>query len=308
MDSVNGKEYYKPSFTVDVEDGISITMRDSFGVNIRPTDRVQKLTDRILRVYSSNGVKGTFFVLGQIAEHYPDVVRQIHSEGHELAVHGYNHLLFSNMTPEKAFQELDSAKKLIEDISGAEVIGHRAPAFSINSETKWAFDVLVECGFTYDSSVMPCKGPHYGWPEFPSILTEVETQSGHSLLEFPMSVASFAGRNIPALGGSYLRLLPYRVSRSQFRDIEKHYHPIIYIHPYELDNDRYPDYYFEELKKSGLKKNVSLRSNWLFRSTMEKKFNKLMRINGSVPMWELIQKYRDSGRIGTVKLESLVAK
>ena len=295
------------SFTVDVEDGISIAMRDSFGVDIQPTDRVIGLTDRILQVFSNNGVKGTFFVLGQIAEHYPDVVRRIHKEGHELAVHGYNHLLFSNMTPEIAFQELDSAKKLIEDISGVEVFGHRAPAFSINSETSWAFDVLVKCGFAYDSSVMPCKGPHYGWPEFPSTLTEVKTQSGNSILEFPMSVASFAGRNIPALGGSYFRLLPYRVSRSQFRKIQKNYHPIIYIHPYELDDSRYPDFYFDQLKKSGLKKNLSLRSNWLFRSKVEEKFNKLMKINGSVPMWELIQEHQSSGNIDTLNLKSHVA-
>lgn len=307
MDSEIGKENFRPSFTVDVEDGISIAMRDSFGVDIQPTDRVVKLTDRILKVFSNNDVKGTFFVLGQIAEHYPDVVKRIHSEGHELAVHGYNHLLFSKMTSEKAFQELDSAKKLIEDISGDEVFGHRAPAFSINPETSWAFDVLVKCGFAYDSSVMPCKGPHYGWPEFPSTLTEVKSQSGNLLLEFPMSVATIAGRNIPALGGSYLRLLPYRASRSQFRKIEKHYHPIIYIHPYELDDSRYPDFYFEELKKSSLKKNIMLRSNWLFRSSIEDKFNDLMRINGSVPMWDLIQKHRDTGNIDTLKLESLVA-
>src|SRR6056297_160911 len=183
----------KPSFTVDVEDGISIAMRDSFGIDIKPTERVLRLTDRILKIYSDHSVKGTFFVLGLIAEHYPELVQRIEKEGHELAVHGYHHLLFTKMTPEKAFQELDSAKKLIEDISGAEVFGHRAPAFSINSETSWAFDVLAECGFMYDSSVMPCKGPHYGWAEFPSELTRVKTKSGKTVLEFPMSIVSFLG-------------------------------------------------------------------------------------------------------------------
>ena len=290
-----------PTFTVDVEDGISIAMRDSFGIHINPTNRVLDLTDRILQVYSDNGAKGTFFVLGQIAGHYPEVIKRIEKGGHELAVHGYNHLLFSKMTPKQAFQELDRAKKLIEDISGSQVFGHRAPAFSINHETKWAFEVLIKCGFTYDSSIMPCKGPHYGWPGFPRTLCSVETKTG-SIVEFPMSVASLFGRNIPALGGSYLRLLPYWLSRSQYLKIQKQLHPVIYIHPYELDDNRYPEFYFEELKKTGLKKNILLRSNWLFRSTVEEKFNSLMKLHGSVQMWKLITGYVESEKLETVKL------
>jgi len=293
---------YMPSFTVDVEDGISIAMRDAFGEDIKPTERVLRLTDQILKIYSDHSVKGTFFVLGLIAEHYPELVQRIEKEGHELAVHGYHHLLFTKMTPEKAFQELDSAKKLIEDISGAEVFGHRAPAFSINSETSWAFDVLVKCGFEYDSSVMPCKGPHYGWPEFPNKITAIHTAKENKIIEVPMSTMQFLGRNIPACGGSYLRLAPYSLTKRFFDTIRKNHHPIVYIHPYELDTERYPDFYFGELKKAPLRTNLSLRSNWLRRSSVAKKLDRLMGIDGSVTMLDIIREVEKEVGLSKINL------
>lgn len=280
---------FKPSFTVDVEDGISIAMRDAFGVNIKPTERVLRLTDQILSIYARHGVKGTFFVLGLIAEYYPELIKKIAEEGHELGVHGYHHLLFTKMTPERAFQELDSAKKRIEDVSGAKVFGHRAPAFSINSTTSWAFDVLANCGFDYDSSVMPCKGPHYGWQAFRKDISIVHTSKGNRITEVPMSTTRFLGRAIPACGGSYLRLAPYAVTKKFFRNISRNHHPIVYIHPYELDTERYPEFYFDELKKASIKTNLSLRSNWLRRGTVADKFSRLMEIEGSVPMLKVIQ-------------------
>lgn len=280
---------FKPSFTVDVEDGISIAMRDAFGVDIKPTERVLRLTEQILQIYSYHGVKGTFFTLGLIAEYYPGLVKQIYKEGHELAVHGYHHLLFNKMTPELAFQELDSAKKRIEDVSGTRVYGHRAPAFSINPATSWAFDVLVKCGFEYDSSVMPCRGPHYGWPEFPKEITTIHTARANKLIEVPMSATPFMGREIPACGGSYMRLAPYKLTKRFFNTIRKNHHPIVYIHPYELDTQRYPDFYFDELKKAPLKTNLSLRSNWLRRGTVAGKLDRLMGIDGSVTILDIIR-------------------
>lgn len=297
------ENWLKPSFTVDVEDGISIAMRDAFEVEIKPRERVLRLTDRILEIYADYGVKGTFFVLGLIAEYYPDLVKRIGDEGHELGVHGYHHLLFTKMTPERAFRELDSAKKRIEDLSGVEVFGHRAPAFSINSNTSWAFDVLVKCGFTYDSSVMPCKGPHYGWPEFSRDITDVHTPEGNKIVEIPMSTVKFMGREIPACGGSYLRLAPYKLTKSFFNTIRKNHHPIVYIHPYELDTKRYPEFYFDELKKAPLKTNLSLRSNWLRRGTVAGKLGRLMRIDGSVTMLDIIREKEKAGNISDIYLD-----
>src|SRR5699024_1957890 len=117
---------YTPSFTVDVEDGISIAMRDAFGVDIVPTERVVRCTDKILSIFSEMKTKGTFFILGIIAEHFPDLVQRIAGEGHELGVHGYHHLLFNKMNSDQAYQEIDRAKKIIEDVSGQKVYGHRA--------------------------------------------------------------------------------------------------------------------------------------------------------------------------------------
>jgi polysaccharide deacetylase family protein (PEP-CTERM system associated) len=242
------------------------------------------------------------FILGLIAEHYAELVKRIEKEGHELAVHGYHHLLFTEMTPERAFQELDSAKKRIEDVSGVRVFGHRAPAFSINSTTSWAFDVLAGCGFTYDSSVMPCKGPHYGWPEFGREITTVHTSEGNSIIEVPMSTRRFIGRDIPACGGSYLRLLPFSLTKRFFTSIAEENHPIVYIHPYELDTERYPDFYFRELNKSSLKTNISLRSNWLFRKSTAEKFRKLMKINGSEKLINIIREKEKTGDVGDMYL------
>src|SRR5690625_2741876 len=148
----------KSTFTVDIEDGVSIAMRDAFSVESEQTTRVVGLTQKILGLLDNYNTKGTFFVLGQVAEKFPEIVREIAEEGHELGVHGYNHLQFFRMTQEQAFEELDRAKKLIEDISGCEVFGHRAPAFSITPETEWGLDVIAEVGFTYDSSIMPIDG------------------------------------------------------------------------------------------------------------------------------------------------------
>lgn len=294
---------HKPSFTVDVEDGISIAMRDAFGVDVEPTERVLRLTDEILQIYSDHNAKGTFFTLGLIAEHYPELVQRIEKEGHELAVHGYHHFLFTKMTPEIAFQELDSAKKRIEDVSGVKVYGHRAPAFSINPTTSWAFDVLSNCGFTYDSSVMPCRGPHYGWPGFPKEISTIHTREGNNLIEVPMSTAKFMGREIPACGGSYLRLAPYPLTKHFFNTIRKSHHPIVYIHPYELDTERYPCFYFDELKKAPIKTSLSLRSNWLRRGTVSKKLGWLMEIDGSVTMVEIIREMEKAGVISNIYLD-----
>jgi polysaccharide deacetylase family protein (PEP-CTERM system associated) len=288
---------YTASFTVDVEDGISIAMRDAFGVQIKPTDRVVRYTEKILDIYSGLGAKGTFFTLGTIAEHFPDLVKKISDEGHELAVHGYNHLLFNKMTPELAFEEVDRAKKLIEDISGKEVFGHRAPAFSINSNTSWALDVLARCGFKYDSSVMPCRSLRYGWPDFNRNITRVRTGNGHEIIEVPMSTVHVLGRDIPACGGSYLRLLPFKMSEKFFNSIARERHPVVYIHPYELDNTAYPDYFFEELKQAPLKTRLALRSNWLRRGTVGDKFKKLMQIRESVPLIDIVNSSESRGEI-----------
>jgi len=267
---------FKSAFTVDVEDGVSIAMRDVFSMKSPQTERVVSLTNRILDLLAQFEVKGTFFVLGQIAEEFPELVKKIAADGHELGVHGYNHLQFHRMKREQAFEELSCAKKLIEDISGFEVLGHRAPAFSITPETEWGLDVIAKAGFTYDSSIMPINGFRYGWPGFQKNIHSIETPSGKKLIEVPLSTYKIPGYEIPVCGGGYLRLFPYLFTKMAFNKILKERPVILYLHPYELDTVRYPDYYFDQLKKSGFFKRNKMKSMWINRKSVYNKLSKLL--------------------------------
>lgn len=264
------------AFTVDVEDGISLAMRDAFSVKSEQTNRVVSLTQQILSLLGEYETKGTFFVLGQVAEKFPGLVKQIADEGHELGVHGYDHLQFFRMTPEQAFEELSRAKKLIEDLSGSEVLGHRAPAFSITPDTQWALDIIAEAGFTYDSSIMPIKGFRYGWPEFPKEIQELTTTKGNNLIEVPLTTMNVLGYQVPVCGGGYLRLFPYLFTKKVFEKISTERPVIVYMHPYELDTERYPEYYFDELVKSDFIKRTRMKSMWWNRKSVYKKLEKLL--------------------------------
>lgn len=282
----------KSAFTIDVEDGISIAMRDAFSVESPQTDRVIHLTEKILELLSRRGVKGTFFILGVVAEEFPDLVKRIASENHELGVHGYNHLQFFRMNRDKAFQELDRAKKLIEDISGKEVYGHRAPAFSITPETKWGLDVIAEAEFEYDSSIMPISGIRYGWPGFPENICHIKTSEGYDLTEVPMSVVKLPGKRIPVCGGGYLRLFPEWITKKAFESITEERPAIVYIHPYELDTERYPEYYFNELKKSGFLRRNKMKSMWINRKSVYSKLSSLLEKYEFEPLINIIRSNR----------------
>ena len=264
------------AFTVDVEDGVSLAMVHDFGVESPQTGRVVTHTRTILKLLEEHDIRGTFFILGKVAEDFPGLVREIAEGGHELGVHGYHHYQFFRMSREMAFEEISSAKKLIEDVSGQEAPGHRAPAFSITPETEWGLDVIAEAGFTYDSSIMPIKGRRYGWPGFTKEIGRITTPSGAELIEAPLSVTSILGREVPAGGGGYLRLFPYSFTRRAFARITKTRPMILYMHPYELDTERYPDYYFEQLAKAGFLKRNKMKSMWWNRKTVYPKLESLL--------------------------------
>ena len=264
------------AFSVDVEDGISIAMRDRFGKKIPQTRRVVDLTSKLLDLLERHGVKGTFFILGQVAEEFPGLVRDIQSSGHEIGVHGHDHHVFHNLTPERAKDELYRGKSVLEDVTGVKMRGHRAPAFSINQSTAWVLDLLLELGFEYDSSIMPCRGIGYGWPGQALDIGPVETPAGGRIQEVPLSVTSLGGRLVPALGGSYFRLLPFSVSRAFFRRIQKQRSVIMYLHPYEIDPDRYPDFYMKELNKAPLRTRLRMRSFWWRRCSLLSRYDRLL--------------------------------
>lgn len=264
------------AFSVDVEDGISIAMRDRFGTKIAQTERVVSLTRKLLDLLARHEVSGTFFILGQVGAAYPGLVRAIQSAGHEIGVHGNDHHVFHRLSPRKAREEIYRAKSLLEDLTGIRMRGHRAPAFSVDSSTAWVLDLLVELGFDYDSSIMPCRGVGYGWPGQSLDIGPVTTPSGKTICEVPLSVASFGQRLVPALGGSYFRLLPAQVSRYFFRRIQNQRPVIMYLHPYEIDAERYPDFYMQALKKAPLRTRLRMRSFWLRRRSLLDRYDRIL--------------------------------
>lgn len=231
------------ALTIDVEDYFMVS---AFADVVRFEDwhkyesRVERNTHRILDLLDENGVKATFFVLGWVAEHYPKLVREISSRGHEVACHGYNHRLAYDLTLQEFRGDTLKSKKLIEDTIGMSVNGYRATSYSIMEHTLWALDVLIEEGFIYDSSIFPIYHDRYGYPEFSRFFTRVSRQGLGDIFEIPLSTIRLFGRNIPVAGGGYLRLFPLRFIDWGLRRLnEKENQPaIVYIHPWELDTEQ----------------------------------------------------------------------
>lgn len=224
--------------TVDVEEYFQVSAFESVVARACWQDyesRVGRSVDTILELMEHAGAKGTFFVLGWIAEHNPDVVRAIAAGGHEIASHGWDHRRIPAQSRDEFRHSVRRSKELLEDITGNEVIGFRAPSFSVLPGHEWALDVLLEEGYSYDSSLFPIRRPGYGYPDGQRIPHAVQRPTGQ-LMEFPPATLRFMGLNIPAAGGAYLRFFPYGVIRAAVRGMEAAGAPAtLYVHPWELD-------------------------------------------------------------------------
>jgi polysaccharide deacetylase family protein (PEP-CTERM system associated) len=226
-------------FTVDVEEYFQVsafekvvTRADWDGLQ----SRVQKSVSILLAMLARAGSKGTFFVLGWIAERHPGLVVAIARAGHEVASHGWDHRRITAQRPDEFRESVRRSKKLLEDITGTPVIGFRAPSFSIVPGYEWAFDILLSEGYRYDSSLFPIRRPGgYGYPDAPQDRHWIDRPSGR-LLEFPPLTLRHLGVSIPAGGGAYFRLFPYRVTRAAFLECERRETAgTFYVHPWELD-------------------------------------------------------------------------
>ena len=197
---------------------------------------MERNVQRILELLADQNVQATFFTLGWIAERYPTLVRAIVNQGHELASHGYGHERASDLSEQAFREDVGSAKKILEDIAGAEVKGYRAPSFSIGKSNLWAFDCLAEAGYRYSSSIYPIKHDHYGMPDAPRFAHAVRA----GLIEVPVTTLRMFDRNLPASGGGYFRLLPYALSRWMFRRVNTldQQAAVFYFHPWEIDEDQ----------------------------------------------------------------------
>lgn len=231
-------ERIRNAMTCDVEDYFQVSAFAPFIDRASWPDRecrVEANIDRVLGVFSAGGVKATFFTLGWIAERYPEMVKRIVAEGHELASHGYGHLRASDQTRAEFDQDIRSSKALLEDLSGHAVVGYRAPSFSIGEDNLWALDALAEAGYRYSSSIYPIQHDHYGMPSAPRFAFYPNGPDG--LLEVPITTAMLMGKKLPAGGGGYFRLLPYAISKWMMEKVnrEDREPTLFYFHPWELD-------------------------------------------------------------------------
>lgn len=228
------------AMSVDVEDYFQVS---AFEKNISQSDwdqlpcRVEGNTNRILDLFAAHDVKATFFMLGWVAERYPDLVRRIVDAGHELASHGYTHTRVTQQTPKVFSEDIAKTKALLEDIAGCEVLGYRAASYSIVSETLWAHDLLQQAGYRYSSSIYPIHHDLYGIPNAPRF-PYIHRKDG--LLEIPITTVSLLKHNLPCGGGGYFRLLPYRMSRLAMKHVNKTDRQpcVFYFHPWEMDPEQ----------------------------------------------------------------------
>jgi polysaccharide deacetylase family protein (PEP-CTERM system associated) len=196
--------------------------------------RVESNTDQLLALFAEHNARATFFVLGWVAQRHPGLVRRIIDGGHELASHGYSHTRVCFQSPEQFRHDVSDAKKILEDIAGAPVKGYRAPTYSINRNSLWAFDMLEKAGYRYSSSVYPIHHDLYGMPEAPRFPFR---PTRGDLVEIPITTVRVLGRNIPCGGGGYFRLLPYAVSRAAMQrvNVSDGKPCVFYFHPWEVD-------------------------------------------------------------------------
>ena len=265
------------ALTIDVEDAVNQAMRNIFSQPMEPTYRVLENTGRLLDLFSEFEAKATFFILGEVARSYPELIKKIAVHGHELGIHGFSHTRYNLLSRDQVREEIVSAKKLVEDISGSEVLGHRAPEFSINQDNRWVLEILLEAGITYDSSIFPVKLNRYGWKGFNKDIDWFTLDNGGRIIEAPLSTINYFGKEVAVCGGGYLRAFPFIFTDSAFRKIQKIRPVNVYLHPYEIDPPPFQEFYMEEVRKSSLRAKWKLYAYWYNRKTVMPKLGKLLR-------------------------------
>lgn len=224
------------ALTVDVEDYFHVA---AFDATISQTQwhnlpqRVERNTDILLQQFADHQATATFFVLGWVAERFPQLVKKIHAAGHEVASHGYAHAKATVQSAAEFQQDIRRAKALLEDLTGEAVLGYRAPSFSIDKTNEWAFALLKQEGYLYSSSTYPVVHDLYGTPDWP----QHPHKRDEGIWECPMPVLNKAGKQWPIAGGGYFRLLPYWLSKKCIDSYLKHSSTpyMFYFHPWEID-------------------------------------------------------------------------
>jgi polysaccharide deacetylase family protein (PEP-CTERM system associated) len=247
------------ALSVDVEDEKNVTVFHRCGRILPPTQAVVRNTEILLELVLEHKAQATWFVLGEVAEAYPGLLRRLADADQEIGVHGFHHAFVSSLSKQEFRASIRRAKDCIEQASGKAALGHRAPAFSITAQTPWAFEVLAELGFRYDSSVFPVRTRRYGDNGAPLRPYQVQTRHGE-LTEVPLSAVKLGPWRLPWCGGGYLRHFPLAYTLWSLRRLEREQRPaVVYLHPYEIDLTLDLDYlrrYLGEKKLAEIRWNV----------------------------------------------------
>ncbi|MEM1133023.1 MAG: XrtA system polysaccharide deacetylase [Pseudomonadota bacterium] len=239
----------KPKDRGHIPNGLSVDIEDWFQVGafentIDPADwdslqhRVEGNTDAVIALFAEADVKATFFILGWVAERYPALIRRIADAGHEVASHGWAHGRVFNMDAKAFAADISKTRAVLQDASGQQVTGYRAPSFSIDQRTPFAHQILAEHGYNYSSSVAPVVHDHYGWADAPRFAYRPIADS--PLIELPVTTVRLNGRNFAAGGGGFFRVFPYALSRwaiNRVNSVDQE-PAIFYFHPWEIDPDQ----------------------------------------------------------------------
>ena len=241
--------------------------------------RVVQNTRKILRLLERHQTRATFFILGWVAERCPSLVKEIAAGGHEIASHGYGHELIYKLTLEEVRTDIERSKGILESITGKQVLGYRAPSFSITPESEWALDILKSLEFTYDSSIFPTSFHNrYGF----NGVSSSPFKFSNGLIEMPLSTYRIGGANFPLAGGGYFRLFPYIYFQRFFRRLNRGGKPIVfYLHPWELDSEQ---------PRVDVRLNYRLR-HYVNLEKTERRLEKLLDEFDFVPLTDLVEQY-----------------
>ncbi|MEW5796401.1 MAG: XrtA system polysaccharide deacetylase [Candidatus Zixiibacteriota bacterium] len=270
--------------TVDLEEWFVVeALADRFAPEdwVGLPSTLQRNVMRLLRLFARQDVQATWFVLGWCAERHPALINRIAEQGHEVACHSYSHRMIDRLSPDEFRLDTRRAINAITEATGIRPVGYRAPSWSMSDRVPWAFEILAELGFEYDSSIFPIKHDLYGMPDGPRHLFRMTFSNDRFLYELPATTIRRWGQNVPVGGGGYLRHSPYWYTRHMMRKVNDSGHPVmVYVHPWELDPD--------PPAMSGLSLSQRLRS---YGSTgiLEQKLDRLLSDFTFVPVIEYIR-------------------
>ncbi len=261
--------------TVDLECWARLVNRQLTGELTLCSRNTREGTEFLLSLFKEKGAKATFFVLGHFADAFPDLVKRIDSEGHEIATHGYSHTRLNQLTPDEFRREVKLSLAGLEQVIGKRIRGFRAPEFSLVSDTSWALRILSEEGLAYDSSIFPFAGQRYGISDFPRGMVRINFDQS-SIVEVPLSTVRLLGKNWPVAGGGYLRLLPCGMIRRMIRRVNRDGLPFVaYCHPYEFYSGRLTVSPEAKRKRGVEAVQIELKHN-MFRRSMRHKLSRLL--------------------------------